>query len=199
MDRHQPLSGALKQAHDRSGFAIWLTGPPASGKTTLAVELKCLLGRRGIHTLVLDSDDLRQALTPHPTYTETERDWFYAVITYLGAWLTGNHVNVLIAATGHKRAYRQQAREQIQRFAEVYVECALDVCQARDRKGIYALAASGQGDRVPGIGVPYEPPLSPEAAINTGRLLASAAASAVLAQLDDRLYLSLAPIHRRSS
>ncbi|OGP94088.1 MAG: hypothetical protein A2157_03640 [Deltaproteobacteria bacterium RBG_16_47_11] len=81
------------------GFAIWLTGLPSSGKTTLANALSFLLSERGISVQILDSDDLRRRLTPHPTSSHEERDWFYDMIIFLAELLTSNGVNILISAT----------------------------------------------------------------------------------------------------
>lgn len=167
-----------------SGFVIWLTGLPAAGKTTLAHAMQAQLQARGVHTVVLDSDDLRAVLTPEPAYTAAERDWFYGVITYLAAWLARSGVNVLIAATANRAVYRKRARRQIARFAEVHVQCALDVCRRRDPKGIYALAEQGDADHVPGLGVAYEPPVNPEATVDTAVNLPAEAARAALIQLE---------------
>ena len=168
-----------------AGFAVWLTGMPASGKTTLAHALQTHLAAQGIPAILLDSDDLRPILTPQPTYTPDERDRFYAILGQLAAWLTRQGLNVLIAATANRRAYRDQARRLIPRFAEVYVACSLATCQARDPKGIYARAQAAAQDTVPGLGAAYEPPLTPEATINTEALSPAAAAAAVLTQLPE--------------
>lgn len=178
MDRDQSVSGKLTP-----GFAIWFTGLPASGKTALAREFRLLLAAQAIHAVVLDSDDLRAVLTPQPRYTEAERDWVYAVVVYLATWLTQGGVNVLIAATANRRAYRDQARSAIERFAEVYVRCPLAVCQARDPKGIYRQALHGQAATVPGVGSDYEPPLQPEAIIDTADNPAAESAAIVFAHL----------------
>lgn len=167
-----------------SGFVVWFTGLPAAGKTTLAYAMQEQLRARDVRTVVLDSDDLRAVLTPEPAYTAAERDWFYAVVVYLAAWLARSGVNVLIAATANRADYRKRARRQIARFAEVHVQCALDVCRRRDPKGIYALAESGDADHVPGMGVAYEPPLNPEATVDTTVKLPAEAARAVLIQLE---------------
>ncbi|HMN29615.1 MAG TPA: adenylyl-sulfate kinase, partial [Caldilineaceae bacterium] len=161
MGADQSLPGRLAQEGKAPGFAIWLTGLPASGKTTLARALQEQLARQSIDTVILDSDELRRILTPQPTYRADERDWFYAVLAGLAGWLTGSGINVLIAATANRRTYRQAARAAIKRFAEIYVTCALETCQQRDRKGIYAAANAGQADHVPGLGSAYEPPLQP--------------------------------------
>lgn len=183
MATDQSLPGGLDPAHDNRGFAIWLTGLPASGKTTLAQAMQRQMAGRGISALLLDSDEMRTILTPRPTYTETERDWFYGALAGLAAWLTRNGINVLIAATANRRAYRQAARAQIKRFAEVHVQCPPETCRTRDRKGIYAAAAAGQAGHVPGIGIAFEPPLQPEMAVNTEQYKPDEAAERVLVQL----------------
>jgi adenylylsulfate kinase len=154
-------------ADQTAGFAIWFTGLPASGKTTLARILQQQLTAQAIPTLLLDSDELRTILTPQPTYSEAERDWFYTALAGLAVWLTRNGINVLIAATANRRAYRQAAREQIVRFAEVYVQCSLATCRQRDPKGIYALAQTQPISTIPGLGSHFEPPLAPEVTVNT--------------------------------
>jgi adenylylsulfate kinase len=152
------------------GFAIWLTGLPSSGKTTLASALSLLLSERGISVQILDSDDLRRRLTPHPTYSHEERDWFYDMVIFLTELLTENGGNVLIAATAPHRAYRDEARTRIKRFAEVYVDCPKEECQKRDSKGLWERADRGEITGLPGAGVPYEPPVSPEVHVETENL-----------------------------
>lgn len=166
-----------------SGFVIWLTGLPASGKTSLAYALQEKLDEEQIKTLIIDSDEFRKVLTPQPTYTEAERRWFYEVLAWFAAWLAKNGLNVIVAATANLHIYRDRARELIERFAEVYVDCPLSVCRARDPKGIYALAEESQSDTVPGVGAPYEPPFMPEAVVDMSRLLPAEAADSVLIQL----------------
>lgn len=165
------------------GFAVWFTGLPASGKTTLARDLQHLLFKRGVQVIILDSDELRQMLISQSTYSPEERDWFYGVVARLAAWLTANGINVLIAATANRRAYRQAARLQIDRFAEVFVVCSFETCRQRDPKGLYAAAQTGRTDQLPGEGAIYEPPLQPDVIIDTDTLQPAEAAEAVLAQL----------------
>jgi len=152
-----------------AAFAVWLTGLPASGKTTLAERLASELQRRGFVVQILDSDDLRQVLTPEPTYSAEERSWFYQVVAFIAGLLTENGVNVLIAATANRRRYRDHARQSIERFAEVYVKCSLETCMERDRKRIYKKALAGEATTVPGLQVPYEPPRNPAAVVDNER------------------------------
>lgn len=151
----------------KKGFALWFTGLPSSGKTSVAVRTAEILRRRNLSVQVLDSDKLREVLTPQPSYDEPEREWFYGVLVFLGVLLIEHGVNVLIAATAHKRSYRDRARDQIERFAEIFVRCSPPTCRRRDRKGLYAQAEGGQIHRLPGIHLPYEPPRQPELVIDT--------------------------------
>jgi adenylylsulfate kinase len=146
----------------RRGFAVWLTGLPASGKSTVAVALHGELAALGVNVAILESDALRRILTPDPVYGDQERDTFYGGMAYIGSLLTRHGVSVIFDATANRRAYRDRARERIPEFLEVYVDCPLPVCEARDPKGIYRRAREGKAPNVPGIHAGYEPPLAPE-------------------------------------
>ena len=167
----------------RPGFGIWLTGLPSSGKTTLAHAMACLLHERGVSVQILDSDQLRSTLTPNPTYSPEERDWFYDVLAHLAEMLTANGVNVLIAATASRQRYRQAARDRIARFAEVLVDCPPAVCRARDPKGLWERADRGEIAGLPGANAPFEAPHEPEARVDTVRHTPEKAAAHVLERL----------------
>lgn len=171
--------------NDDRGFAVWLTGLPASGKTTLAHALADALQRRGIHAQILDSDDLRQVLTPEPTYSHDERDWFYRVMAYIGQLLTQNGVNVIFAATANRYAHREQARELIPKFMEVFVCCSLETCMARDEKGIYQKALSGEATTVPGVQAPYEIAAPPDLTVDTEERTPQECAELVISRLEE--------------
>jgi adenylylsulfate kinase len=171
------------------GFAIWLTGLPSSGKTTLAHALRRLLAERDIEVQLLDSDDLRRKLTPDPIYSDEERDWFYDMVTFLAGLLTDNGVNVLIAATAPRQAYREAARDRIAQFAEVYVHCSPEECRVRDPKGLWARADRGEIATLPGAGAPYEPPENPEVRVDTVHLSVEEAARRILHRLDEWAFL----------
>lgn len=114
---------------------------------------------------MLESDELRRILTPHPTYDAEERDRFYRAMIHIGRVLVEHGVPVIFDATAHRRAWRDQARREIPRFIEVYAECPLEVCMARDPKGIYHRGRAAAGGTVPGLHEPYEPPENPEVVI----------------------------------
>ena len=102
----------------QSSFAIWLTGLPASGKSTITALLKPELERLGLTVEVLESDEVRRMLTPGTSYSQQERDVFYRALAFTGARLVANGITVLFDATASHRAYREFARQLIPQFAE---------------------------------------------------------------------------------
>jgi len=170
-------------------FAVWVTGLPASGKSTLAAALKSQLADRGIDIEVLESDVLRRVFTPNPRYDEAERELFYRQITFVGTLLLKHGIPVLFDATANRRQYRDHARGQIQKFLEVYVDCPLEVCLARDPKGIYSRARDGALDSVPGLQAAFEPPATPDVLVHGDWEPPEAAARRVIAKLIDNGYL----------
>lgn len=154
-------------------FAIWLTGMPGSGKSTIADELK----KRHPDFIVLRMDDLRKVVTPRPTYGEQERDMVYRCLVYAAATLVDNGHSVMIDATGHLRKWRDLARRLIGRYGEVYLKCPLELCMARERERAKSRGAPrniyGKGEAgwpVPGMSAPYEEPLNPELLIEADRV-----------------------------
>jgi adenylylsulfate kinase len=178
-------------------FAVWITGLPASGKSTITRALVDELAARGVDAAVLESDALRQVLTPHPAYSEEERETFYRSMVYIGSLLVGHGVPVIFDATANRHAYRDAARSRIERFIEVHVDSPLAVCVARDPKGIYRKARSAAASTVPGMQAAYEAPERPDLVVS-GSGDAGDAARAVLGALESRGYvnrptISLAP------
>ena len=176
-----------------TAFAVWLTGLPASGKSTVARALAAELGGRGIRAAVLESDALRREITPNAKYGEAERDAFYATLAYLARVLVLHGVPVIVDATANRRAYRDRARKAIARFLEVHVRCPLAVCQARDPKGIYRRGAAGTAQNVPGVSAPYEPPLTPEVVVDGERDDPAVAAGRIVSALEKKGYLPGGP------
>ncbi|HML16189.1 MAG TPA: adenylyl-sulfate kinase [Bryobacteraceae bacterium] len=169
-------------------FAIWLTGLPSSGKSTIAARLTDALAERGVKAVVLESDALRTILTPNPRYDEQERDLFYQQMADLGALFAESGVPVIFDATAQRRAYRDRARARVPRFAEIYVACPLEICMARDPKGIYERALHNPGGQpragtVPGLQSEYEPPADPELTIHADTETPETAVERIVARL----------------
>jgi len=171
------------------GFAVWLTGIPASGKSTIAKVLAERLAKRGVKVQVLESDEVRRVLMPRQGYTEEERDSFYRALTYVGELLVKNGVNVVLDATANKRKYREEARKRIAKFVEVYVKCPLEVAMRRDPKGLYRRALKGEITELPGLQRAYEEPLSPEVVVESDRESPEEAAAKIEAKLLELGYL----------
>ena len=176
-------------------FAIWVTGLPASGKSTLAASLQSQLAEKGINTAVLESDALRKIFTPHPHYDDAEREDFYRQMVFVGALLTQFGTPVIFDATANRRRYRDLARQQIPQFLEVYVDSPLEICAARDPKGIYRRARADAANTVPGLQAPYEPPVMPDVVFRGDQEPPESAARRVIAKLAEKGYLSPAGSH----
>ena len=176
-----------------TAFAVWLTGLPASGKSTVARALTAELAGMGIRAAVLESDIVRREIAPDAGYYDAGREAFYATLAYLARVLVLHGVPVIVDATANRRAYRDRARATIPRFLEVHVRCPLAVCQARDPKGIYRRGAEGTAQNVPGVSAPYEPPLMPEVVVDGEREDPAVAAGKIVSALEEKGYLPRGP------
>jgi adenylylsulfate kinase len=170
-------------------FAVWLTGLPASGKSTVTAALSEQIRRTGLVFTVLESDRLRKEFSDNPQYEEREREMFYASLCFIGRVLVEHGISVIFDATANRRAYRKKARESIPRFIEVFVDCPLEVCMSRDPKGIYRMAKEGKAGNVPGLQAGYEPPEHPDIVIRGDRENAQEAARRIVELLAARGFL----------
>lgn len=152
---------------DERGAIVWFTGLPSSGKSTLARRVRDRLRRRA---LLLDGDELRMALAPRPGYTAEARDAFYATLGNVALLAARQGFTVLVAATAHRRAYRDAVRHAGPRFIEVLLSVPLDEAMRRDAgKGLYERVQGSTTDSsLPGVGVEYEPPVSPDVTATGG-------------------------------
>jgi adenylylsulfate kinase len=155
-------------------WAIWITGLPGSGKSSIALAAVARLEGEGMPVTLLELDAMRHVVTPAPTYSDAERDLLYRALVWLAATCVDAGVPVMVDATAHRREWRDLARAVIPAFAEVQLTCGLPTCRAREMarpdggapRGIYARAGI-PGARVPGVDVEYEPASAPEATIDT--------------------------------
>jgi adenylylsulfate kinase len=172
--RLEPFRGMVSMG--KTGWCVWITGLPGSGKSTVSDSLIKLLANQASPAQLLSSDALRRVMTPKPSYSVEERDTVYATLVYIAELLTRNGVNIVIDATGNLRRYRENARRRIPTFIEVYLQCPPDVCTQREAaravthhapKRIYEKAKEGKAPTVPGVGQPYEAPSNPEITLDT--------------------------------
>jgi adenylylsulfate kinase len=168
-------------------FVLWLTGLPASGKSSIVARLTPMLDRMGMTVEVLESDAVRRILTPDAGYSTEERDLFYRALAFMGSRLSAHGVNVIFDATASRRVYREFARSLMPDLLEISIECPLQVCMERDKKGTYRRGLEGKSSTVPGLQVPYEAPLSPDLSIDTTVVSPDTAAEQILALIQSRL------------
>ena len=174
----------------KQAFAVWVTGLPASGKSTLVAALRSQFASLNLDVAVLESDVLRRVFTPKAEYQKEDRDLFYRQITYVGLLLTQHGVPVIFDATANLRRYRDEARKQIPKFCEVFVDCPLEVCMARDPKGIYRRGREGAAGAIPGLQAAYEPPLASDITIHDGREPVEQSAQHIIAKLREKGFIT---------
>ena len=166
-------------------WAIWITGPPASGKTSLARAFLEIASRRVVRAVHLESDALRRILTREPTYAPEERDRFYRQVSALAALLVVQGFPVVVDATAPLRRHRDFARSRIDRFFEIFLDAPRELREARDPKGLYRLAREGGAPYLPGATDAYEPPSRPDLVLS-GALPPSDGAAALVSFAEDQ-------------
>ena len=145
------------------GLTVWLTGLPSAGKTTIAHALEKRLLSEGYRVEVLDGDVVRTHLTRGLGFSREDREENVRRIGFVAHLLSRNGVVVVASVISPYRAVRDEVRElHAGRFFEVHVATPVEVCAARDVKGLYARQRAGEISGLTGVDDPYEPPLAPE-------------------------------------
>src|SRR5919108_2181127 len=172
------------------GFTVWFTGLPSSGKSTLARLLEEVLVQRGQRVEVLDGDEVRLRLSRGLGFSKEDRDENIRRITYVAKLITRCGGGGITCALSPHRSLREEARQEIGRFVEVYVRCPLNVCIARDVKGLYAKALRGELSAFTGVSDPYEEPLTPEVTVETDRERPEESVAKILRRLEELGFLA---------
>lgn len=152
------------------GAIIWFTGLSGSGKSTLAHAVEETLHRRGCRTFVLDGDNVRHGLCGDLGFSAENRVENIRRIGEMAKLFMEAGVIVLTAFISPYRADRERVRGLVEHgdFIEIYCDTAIEICEARDVKGLYKKARAGQIGEFTGISSPYEIPAKPELTVNTG-------------------------------
>lgn len=202
---HQVTRAKREALNGHKGCVVWFTGLSASGKSTIANVLDHKLYEMDIHSTVLDGDNVRHSLNAGPgmlidTFGETFAKrfglGFSAIdreenIRRIGAVAQIFCQSGIIALTAFISPYRAD-RDRIRRnledgeFIEVFVDTPIEVCEARDPKGLYKKARAGEIRSFTGIDDPYEPPSSPELVLEAAEKSAEVLADEVIVYLRDK-------------
>jgi adenylyl-sulfate kinase len=155
-------------ASEHEGFTVWFTGLSGSGKSTIAEMLYHELQARRMKVEILDGDVVRQNLSKGLGFSKEDRDTNIRRIGFVAGLLTRNGVATICCPISPYKAIRDEVREQIGAFVEVYVYATLDeLANNRDPKGLYKKAMAGEITGFTGVDDPYEPPENPELVLDT--------------------------------
>ena len=174
-----------EQRNGHLAAVIWLTGLPGAGKTTIARDLERRLFAYGCRTMLLDGDQLRHGLCGDLGFSPADRAENIRRVGEVARLFFEQGCIVICAFVSPYRRDRDRARALIpgDRFLEVFVKATLETCRARDPKGLYARAGSGQVAGLTGLSAPYEEPISPDLTLDTDQLSVADAASILLEHL----------------
>jgi adenylylsulfate kinase len=177
-----------ERRHGHPGAVIWFTGLSGSGKSTLAHAVDVRLFNLGIRSYVLDGDNVRHGLCKDLSFSRESRSENIRRIGEAARLFVDAGMVLLTAFISPYRADRDRVRTILDPgdFIEIYCNCPLEVCEARDVKGMYRRARAGEIPEFTGISAPYEQPPAPNLIIDTSKVAPDAAAEAVLLQLRER-------------
>jgi adenylylsulfate kinase len=170
-----PVFDRLLQRGDKEallgqhGLCIWMTGLSGSGKSTIAVELERMLHAEGIHSMVLDGDNVRTGINGNLGFSEADRTENVRRIAEVAKLFVVNGTVTICCFVSPTIAIREQAKAIIgaNDFVEVFIDTPLEECERRDVKGLYAKARAGEVKDFTGISAPFEAPVNADIVVTT--------------------------------
>src|SRR6185312_150679 len=169
--------------------AIWLTGIPASGKTTMSILLKDYIQKKNMPTIILDGDEIRKTVSKDLGFLPQDRKEHNRRVIEIAKLLVKNNFTTIIPMISPYKETRDLARREIPNFVEVYVKASLDVCIKRDPKGLYQKANNGEIINLTGLQSPYEEPINPELILDTEKLTPQQCLDVITSKLQQLGYL----------
>ena len=178
--------------NEHRSVVLWFTGLSGSGKSTLAHALEEKLFQKGCRTFVLDGDNVRYGLNSNLDFSESDRTENIRRISEVSKLMLESGLIVMTAFISPFNRDRNEARKLISNddFIEIYCKASLEVCEARDVKGLYKRARAGEIKNYTGIDSPYEEPENPELTINTNDETLDNSATKILSFLEQNFLIS---------
>jgi adenylylsulfate kinase len=172
-------------------FMVWLTGLSGAGKSTLAVHLERELYLQGMHTYVLDGDNLRKSLNRDLGFTESDRRENIRRIGEVAKMMVDAGLVTIVAMISPYREEREGIRQSVgeDEFVEVFVKCKIEECERRDPKGLYKKARLGLIPQFTGFDSPYEEPGYPELVLETDRQTLTESLQRIMTFLREQNYI----------
>jgi len=186
---HASVTRERREAQNaHRGAIVWFTGLSGSGKSTLAHAVEESLHQRGCRTFVLDGDNVRHGLCGDLGFSARDRQENIRRIGEVAKLFMEAGVIVLTAFISPYRADREHVRGMVERgdFIEIYCDASIDVCEARDVKGMYKKARAGEVAEFTGISSPYQVPENHELTVNTGTASLDVCVQQVIGELAQR-------------
>ena len=180
------------KSNNHRSLVLWFTGLSGSGKSTLAHALEEKLFQKGFRTFVLDGDNIRHGLNSNLDFSEEGRTENIRRISEVSKLMLESGLIVMTAFISPFSKDRNEARNLISNddFIEIYCKASLEVCEARDVKGLYKLARKGEIKNYTGIDSSYEEPKNPELTINTDLQTLDNSVSKILSFLEQNFLIS---------
>ena len=177
-----------EEMNGHSGVILWFTGLSGAGKSSLSHAVEEELHRMGCHTFVLDGDNVRHGLCADLGFSAEDREENIRRVGELSKLFIEAGVIVLTAFISPFRSDRERVRSLVPHgdFLEIYCDSPLEVCEGRDVKGLYKRARAGEIKDFTGISSPYEAPVDPELAVETGALSIEDSVAKVMELLRER-------------
>lgn len=180
----------------KPGFSVWIVGLSSAGKSTLAHLLEERLSQRGYSSVVLEpssGNELWMRLLKDLGVKERNfgREGKYKItqrLSYVSKLITQAGGIAIVPWISQEKSWRDEARKEIGRYVEVYVECPIEICAERDEKGLYAAARERVTD-LAGVHDPFEPPLNPEVTVRSDKQTPEECADLVTERLKSLGYL----------
>ena len=188
---HKHIIDAESRRHQNrhNSFVLWFTGLSGSGKSSISDKVEQLLFERGIHTYILDGDNVRKGLNKGLGFTESDRYENLRRVGEVARLFIDAGIVLLCAFVSPLEKDRNLVKEIIGRnnFIEIFINTPLEECERRDKKGLYKKARAGELKNFTGIDSPYEEPKHPDIEIKTGEMGVDEAANLIVSAIEKKL------------